>query len=158
MLRPSLRPCSDRPCASSRSRRPREQFTLAPPRPLALSPATHRNHQPDPWLSHRTRHHRAARPTTLAQGAARGLKLIRSLRFTKGMDALPLRYPRSPILLDWASERRWLRGNGFTPKPGQNIDKLPHRGLRDGMMRWTNGLPGAITRLGAKMVPSRPFR
>ena len=30
---------------------------------------------------------------------------IRSLRFTKGMDALPLRHPRSPILLDWASER-----------------------------------------------------
>jgi hypothetical protein len=32
----------------------------------------------------------------------------RSLRFTKGMDALPLRHPRSPILVDWASERRWL--------------------------------------------------
>ena len=30
----------------------------------------------------------------------------RSLRFTKGMDALPLRHPRSPILL--VSERRWL--------------------------------------------------
>jgi len=39
---------------------------------------------------------------------------IRSLRFTKEMDALPLRHPRSPILLDWASERRWLRGDGFT--------------------------------------------
>src|SRR5262249_32924015 len=26
------------------------------------------------------------------------------------------------------------------------------RGLRDGMKRWTNGLPGAIKRLGAKMV------
>ena len=39
---------------------------------------------------------------------------ICSLRFTKGMDALPLRHPCSPILLDWVSERRWLRGNGFT--------------------------------------------
>jgi hypothetical protein len=36
---------------------------------------------------------------------------IRSLRFTKGMDALPLRHHRSPVL---ASERRWLRGDGFT--------------------------------------------
>src|SRR5262249_4632114 len=27
---------------------------------------------------------------------------------------------------------------------------FPHRGLRDGMKRWTNGLPGATTRLGAK--------
>ena len=34
---------------------------------------------------------------------------IPSLRSTKGMDALPLRRPRSPILLDWASERGWLR-------------------------------------------------
>ncbi len=34
-----------------------------------------------------------------------------------------------------------------------NIDSfLPHRGLRDGMMRWTNGLPSATTRLGAKMA------
>ena len=39
---------------------------------------------------------------------------IRSLGFTKGIDALPLRHPRSPILWDWASERRWLRGDGFT--------------------------------------------
>ena len=39
---------------------------------------------------------------------------IRSLKFTKGMDAVPLRHPRSPILFDWASERGWLRGNGFT--------------------------------------------
>ena len=29
-----------------------------------------------------------------------------SLRPTKGMDALPLHHPRSPILLEWASERR----------------------------------------------------
>ena len=37
------------------------------------------------------------------------------LRFTKGMDAPPLSaIPRSPILRDWASERGWLRGNGFT--------------------------------------------
>jgi hypothetical protein len=39
---------------------------------------------------------------------------IASLRFTKGMDALPLRHRRSPILSDRASERRWLRGDGFT--------------------------------------------
>jgi hypothetical protein len=26
----------------------------------------------------------------------------------KLMDALPLRHPRSPILVDWTSERRWL--------------------------------------------------
>jgi hypothetical protein len=39
---------------------------------------------------------------------------IRLLRFTKGMGALPLRHPRSPILLHCASERGWLRGNGFT--------------------------------------------
>jgi hypothetical protein len=32
-----------------------------------------------------------------------------SLRFTKGMDATPLRPPRSPILSDRASERGWLR-------------------------------------------------
>ena len=35
------------------------------------------------------------------------LPKIRSLRFTKQMDALPLRHPRSPIF-DWVSERRWL--------------------------------------------------
>src|SRR5262249_50442263 len=27
-----------------------------------------------------------------------------------------------------------------------------HRGLRDGMRRWTNGLPGATQRLGAMMT------
>jgi hypothetical protein len=37
-----------------------------------------------------------------------------SLRFTKRMDATPLRHHRSPILSDRASERRWLRGDGFT--------------------------------------------
>ena len=37
-----------------------------------------------------------------------------SLRFTKGMTATPLRHHRSPILTDRASERRWLRGDGFT--------------------------------------------
>src|SRR6516164_1766967 len=36
-----------------------------------------------------------------------------------------------------------------------------HRGLRDGMKRWTNGLPGATKRLGAMMAlrglsPSQP--
>ena len=36
---------------------------------------------------------------------------IGSLRFTKGMPAVPLRHPRSPPR---ASERRWLRGDGFT--------------------------------------------
>jgi hypothetical protein len=30
---------------------------------------------------------------------------IRWLSFTKEMDALPLRHPRSPILSNWASER-----------------------------------------------------
>ena len=39
---------------------------------------------------------------------------IGSLRFTKRMDATPLRHRRSPILSDRASERRWLRGDGFT--------------------------------------------
>src|SRR5215831_2199169 len=29
---------------------------------------------------------------------------------------------------------------------------LARRGLRDGMKRWTNGLPGATKRLGAKMA------
>jgi hypothetical protein len=29
---------------------------------------------------------------------------------------------------------------------------LAARGLRDGMRRWTNGLPGATARLGAKMA------
>jgi hypothetical protein len=38
------------------------------------------------------------------------------LWFTKGMDALPLRRLRSPIPLDWASERRWLRGDGSDPR------------------------------------------
>jgi hypothetical protein len=33
------------------------------------------------------------------------------LRSTKGMPATPLRHRRSP---HWASERRWLRGDGFT--------------------------------------------
>src|SRR5207302_11499177 len=33
------------------------------------------------------------------------------LRFTKGMPAIPLRHRRSPR---WVSERRWLRGDGFT--------------------------------------------
>jgi hypothetical protein len=42
-----------------------------------------------------------------------------------------------------------------------SIRQLSHRGLRDGMKRWTNGLPGATTRLGAKMAlrglsPSEP--
>ena len=36
---------------------------------------------------------------------------IGSLGFTKGMDATPLRPHRSPLLV---SERRWLRGDGFT--------------------------------------------
>ena len=39
---------------------------------------------------------------------------IASLRFTKGMDALPHRHRRSPILADRASERRWLREDDFT--------------------------------------------
>ena len=34
-----------------------------------------------------------------------------SLRFTKEMPATPLRHHHSP---HWASERRWLRGDGFT--------------------------------------------
>jgi hypothetical protein len=33
------------------------------------------------------------------------------LKSTKGMSATPLRYRRSPHR---ASERRWLRGDGFT--------------------------------------------
>ena len=37
-----------------------------------------------------------------------------SLRFTKGMEATPLRHRRSPILSDRASERRWLLRHGFT--------------------------------------------
>jgi hypothetical protein len=39
------------------------------------------------------------------------LREIRSLKFTKRMDALPLRPHRSPTVV---SERRWLRGDGFT--------------------------------------------
>jgi hypothetical protein len=35
----------------------------------------------------------------------------RSLGFTKGMGATPLRPHRSPVAV---SERRWLRGDGFT--------------------------------------------
>ena len=35
----------------------------------------------------------------------------RSLGSTKRMDATPLRHPRSPLVV---SERRWLRGDGFT--------------------------------------------
>jgi hypothetical protein len=34
-----------------------------------------------------------------------------SLRFTKGIPATPLRHHRSPPRV---SERRWLRGDGFT--------------------------------------------
>ena len=34
---------------------------------------------------------------------------MNTLRFTKGMAAAPCRPRRSP---DWASERRWLRGDG----------------------------------------------
>jgi hypothetical protein len=52
-----------------------ERSSLAPPRALPPCPPAHGYHQPDPRLSHRTRHHRTARPRTLAQGAARGLKL-----------------------------------------------------------------------------------
>src|SRR5262249_49055620 len=33
-----------------------------------------------------------------------------------------------------------------------SIDSFSRRGLRDGMKRWTNGLPGATKRLGAKMA------
>jgi hypothetical protein len=36
---------------------------------------------------------------------------MNSLGFTKGMDATPLRPHRSQLLV---SERRWLRGDGFT--------------------------------------------
>ena len=32
------------------------------------------------------------------------------------------------------------------------VRRWQHRGLRDGMRRWTNGLPGATARLGAKMA------
>ena len=35
----------------------------------------------------------------------------RSFGFTKRMDATPLRPHRSPVVV---SERRWLRGDGFT--------------------------------------------
>ena len=37
-------------------------------------------------------------------------------------------------------------------------EQLPARGLRDGMKRWTNGLPGATTRLGDMMTHLRSFR
>ena len=36
---------------------------------------------------------------------------MNALGFTKRMDATPLRPPRSPVVV---SERRWLRGDGFT--------------------------------------------
>jgi hypothetical protein len=55
---------------------------------------------------------------------------IRSLRSTKGMDAVPLRHPRSPILLDWVSERGWLREwlhltfHDYANLKGSNIDRF----------------------------------
>jgi len=36
------------------------------------------------------------------------------LWFTKGIVAAPRRHRRSP---HWASERRWLRGDGSKPNP-----------------------------------------
>ena len=48
---------------------PSRATSLAPPPPLAPCPPAYRYHQPDPRLSHRTRHHGAARSSTLAQGA-----------------------------------------------------------------------------------------
>ena len=86
---------------------------------------------------------------------------IRSLRFTKGMDALPLRHPRSPIPLDWVSERGGSEGMASRDLHNyavcervkyRSVQQLPHRGLRDGMRRWTNGLPGATARLGANLA------
>jgi hypothetical protein len=50
----------------------------------------------------------AATPTS--QGPPPMPLNVGSLWFTKEMDAPPLRHPRSPISLDWASERRWLLG------------------------------------------------
>src|SRR5262249_12936195 len=37
-------------------------------------------------------------------------------------------------------------------KPSNRSQYLSRRGLRDGMKRWTNGLPGATKRLGAMMA------
>ena len=55
----------------------------------------------------------------------------RSLKFTKGMDALPLRHPRSPILFDWASERGWLRGNGLPdPRRTKESERVKYRSVQ----------------------------
>jgi hypothetical protein len=47
----------------------------------------------------------------ISRGSSPMSRDTRSLRFTEGMSAIPLRHPRSPPR---ASERRWLRGDGFT--------------------------------------------
>jgi transposase len=52
-----------------------------------------------------------ARGRSYQQGSSPMSRDTRSLRFTEGMSAIPLRHPRSPPR---ASERRWLRGDGFT--------------------------------------------
>ena len=53
-----------------------------------------------------------ARPRLSSRGSPSMPLEKSSLRFTKGMDATPLRHRRSPSCE--ASERRWLRGDGFT--------------------------------------------
>jgi len=81
-----------------------------------------------------------------------------------------LREEREPGIPLHGKDRAQARGVGtlgrgsLAPRSGSKIpaagpDKSscknvgsPHRGLRDGMRRWTNGLPGATARLGAMMA------
>ncbi len=62
-----------------------------------------------------TRTHRLGSSRPEVRPTSRGLLQMPrdkgSLRSTKGIPAIPLRHHRSP---HWASERRWLRGDGFT--------------------------------------------
>ena len=75
-------------------------------------------HAPQPGgdrARQQARPHRLGRARARARPISRGLhpmpRDMSSLGFTKGMDATPLRPHRSPLLV---SERRWLRGDGFT--------------------------------------------
>jgi hypothetical protein len=64
-----------------------------------------------------------------------------SLWFTKGMTGARLRHRRSPI---GASERRWLRRDGFSQYNSTFEIGDTRLGLRVGFEEWENGLAVAF--------------
>jgi hypothetical protein len=79
-------------------------------RPPSASRIAICSRSPSPTSSHASPGPCSPVAATTSQGSRPMPHNIRSLRFTKGMDALPLHHPHSPILLDWASETHCSTG------------------------------------------------